>query len=202
VSEESVLRVKPNLSTGVLQDLDEFLELTKRVDRDNPDPGDVARLQEWLDTVPELWTVIGDLNHFVHQQLLGSMLGQCSISMAVRKGLETMRQDLDHGHASCLEKMLIDHVLTCWLRLQQVELKNIRVARGSPTMSQGDYWDRRLSAAQRRYLRACETLARVRKLIRRTPVLQVNIAAQGGQQVNVIGSVQAKEQDGPEPLAS
>ena len=42
--------------------------------------------------------------------------------------------------------------------------------------------DRKLSAAQRRYLRACETLARVRKL--RLPTLQVNI---GEKQVNVAG---------------
>ena len=45
---------------------------------------------------------------------------------------------------------------------------------------------RRLSAAQRRFLRACESLARVRKLARTTPALQLNIAARGGQQVNVV----------------
>jgi hypothetical protein len=40
-------------------------------------------------------------------------------------------------------------------------------------------------AAQARYLRACETLARIRKLARSTPALQVNIAADGGRQVNL-----------------
>ena len=47
----------------------------------------------------------------------------------------------------------------------------------------GLYWDRRLNSAQQRYLRAVETLARVRRLAMVTP-LQVNI---GGQQVNVAG---------------
>jgi len=41
----------------------------------------------------------------------------------------------------------------------------------------------------RRYLRAIETLARVRKLARNTPALQVNIATDGGQQVNAINEV-------------
>ena len=36
---------------------------------------------------------------------------------------------------------------------------------------------------------ACETLARVRRLIRATPAIQVNIAAAGGRQVNVTGEV-------------
>ena len=45
--------------------------------------------------------------------------------------------------------------------------------------------EKRLSAAQRRFIRACETLARVRKLSRNTPALQFNIATSGGQQVNL-----------------
>ena len=48
-----------------------------------------------------------------------------------------------------------------------------------------DYWEKRLSAAQKRFTRACETLTRVRKLSRKTPALQFNVATQGGQQVNV-----------------
>ena len=43
----------------------------------------------------------------------------------------------------------------------------------------------RLSAAQRRFNRACETLARVRKLSRNTAALQSNIATSEGQQVNL-----------------
>jgi hypothetical protein len=45
------------------------------------------------------------------------------------------------------------------------------------------YWEWRLQAAQGRYLRACESLVRVRCLSRSAP-LQVNISAQ---QVNVAG---------------
>jgi len=40
-------------------------------------------------------------------------------------------------------------------------------------------------AADRRYRSACESLARIRKLACTTPALQVNIAAHGGQQVNI-----------------
>jgi hypothetical protein len=115
--------------------------------------------------------------------------------MATEKGIETMRHDLGHQHAPMLERVLIDHVLTCWLRLQNVELRYTSVTRESHTLDLGSHWERRLSAAQRRYLRACETLARVRKIIRRTPAMQINIATQGGQQVNIAGDVETAKPD-------
>ncbi len=77
--------------------------------------------------------------------------------------------------------MLIKQVGLCWLRLSSVELKHAVNTSGSSSISQAGYWDRTLSAAQRRYLRAIETLARLRRLLRPNAV-QVN---SGAQQVNV-----------------
>jgi len=54
----------------------------------------------------------------------------------------------------------------------------------SITRELGLYWEKRLMMAQGRFTKACESLARVRRLSRRIPV-QVNIAAPGGQQINV-----------------
>ena len=42
-----------------------------------------------------------------------------------------------------------------------------------------------VNAAQKRFTRACETLARVRKLSRNTPALPLNIATKGGLQLNI-----------------
>lgn len=53
----------------------------------------------------------------------------------------------------------------------------------------GTDWERWLTAAQNRYARAVQGLARVRRLLRQAPLgtVQVNI---GGQQVNVVGNVE------------
>jgi hypothetical protein len=78
--------------------------------------------------------------------------------------------------------MLIEQIALCWLRLSIVEVRHAdHTTSGSIGISQADYWDRALSAAQRRYLRAIESLARVRRLLHPNAV-QVNI---GAQQVNV-----------------
>ena len=79
---------------------------------------------------------------------------------------------------------LLGNVLNSWLRLRWLEYRYQRVTSGEYYMPEAEHWEKRLSAAQRRYLRAVETLARVRKM---NINLQVNIATQGGQQVNVMG---------------
>ena len=56
---------------------------------------------------------------------------------------------------------------------------------GNTTIVQADFWERRLSAAQRRFLRATETLARVRRL--QLPAVQVNIAERQLNQVTTRG---------------
>jgi hypothetical protein len=78
---------------------------------------------------------------------------------------------------------LLDYLLLCWLRLQHIELAYTQAMDSAITCERGAHWERRLTAAQGRYLRACESLARVRRLSRPAP-LQVNI---GAQQMNVAG---------------
>ena len=45
------------------------------------------------------------------------------------------------------------------------------------TLTHAEHWERMLSAAQGRYQRACESLARTRRLLQRAQV-QINIAQQ------------------------
>lgn len=102
-----------------------------------------------------------------------------------RQRLKAMRADLGYAEASALERLLIQQVTLCWLNLNLTEYRLTTVTKQSISFACGLYWEKRLSAAQRRFTRACETLARVRKLSRNVPALQFNIAADGGQQVNV-----------------
>jgi hypothetical protein len=65
-------------------------------------------------------------------------------------------------------------------------------------LARAEYWDGLLSSTQARFLRAIETLARVRRLARNTPALQINIANEGGKLVNVHGDVN-KGESAPAP---
>ena len=96
-----------------------------------------------------------------------------------------LKKDLGYDDAPMLEQLLIQQAALCWLKLSLIELSYSGTMKQSITLTLAMYWEKRLSAAQRRFTRACETLARVRKLSRNTPALQFNIATSGGQQVNV-----------------
>jgi hypothetical protein len=100
---------------------------------------------------------------------------------AITRKLDLLRAELLGDSPTPVERLLVERVVACWLQVQDAEL---RYAQGQNdlTMRQGDYCQRRMDAAHRRYLSALKTLALVRKLA--VPVLQVNIAKR---QLNVTG---------------
>lgn len=102
-----------------------------------------------------------------------------------KQRLQGLKKDLGNDDAPMLEQLLIQQAALCWLKLNLVELSYSGTMAQSHTLTLGMCWEKRLSSAQRRFTRACETLARVRKLSRNAPALQFNIAASGGQQVNL-----------------
>ncbi len=82
--------------------------------------------------------------------------------------------------------------MVAYLDCDYVQQAYAQQAMNNHTLSTGAYFDRRVTSAQARYLRALlEALARVRRLAQPQP-LQVNI---GGQQVNVAGRIPVKKEE-------
>lgn len=105
------------------------------------------------------------------------------MSASLKANYEGKRREIARPQDGPLEATLVEHVALCWLRLQMMEQRYTRATRESMSLALGDYWERKLSSAQRRYLRAAETLARIRRLA--LPVMQVNVAEK---QVNIAGA--------------
>lgn len=159
-----------------------FQALCKRVDRKKPSDADIQVFREELERVPELWRALGDMCRQAEYHMIEAINVPRSSQESLPVGMDTVRRDLGLPAATPLERMLIEQIALCWLRLSIAELQHAdHTMSGSIGISQADYWDRALSATQRRYLRAIESLARVRRLLHPNAV-QVNI---GAQQVNV-----------------
>ena len=105
---------------------------------------------------------------------------------------DQVRQDLGYEHSSVAERLLIDQVAVCYFRMNLAEAEHSLLKASS---AERTYREQRLSAIQRRYLRSIETLTRVRKLVQ-SPVVQVNIATDGGQQVVANSPVSAPTANG------
>ena len=108
--------------------------------------------------------------------------------------VDVLKKQFDFDTAPPLERLLIDQILTARLRLIHAEhFYNTTVLNQSISFQYGEYRDNLLSSTQARFIRAIEALARVRRLARNTPALQINIAREGGKQVNVQGDVNGQK---------
>jgi hypothetical protein len=130
------------------------------------------------------------------QSAAGPLLRGCALVLvkaaamlpeAVRDGwaeqTRDLREALGHDTAPPLERMLIEHACVCWLRLAVMEVRYSCIVNANNTLVQVEHTEKRLTEAQKRFNRACESLARVRRLS--APRVQINVAAEGGRQLNV-----------------
>jgi hypothetical protein len=133
----------------------------------------------------ELWRDVLSAAQFAERAVLENSHAVPGVKECWKHRLSSLRKELGYSDAPVLEQLLIQDAALCWLKLSLVELSYSSVMKQSITLTLGMYWEKRLTAAQRRFTRACETLARVRRLSRNTPALQFNIATEGGRQMNV-----------------
>lgn len=167
-----------------------FLTLAVKIyeQGDAAKPEIVKGLREGLAQYSDLWRIFGDLPNAEQERLIraawrGDLPGAESVTVAVAE----LKKTLGYDEASPLAKLAIDEIALAWLRLYSVQGRHTDATHdgdGSgirPPVA--EFWDRRLEYAQRRYLRAVESLARIRKLERRLPAVIVNLAER---QMNVI----------------
>jgi hypothetical protein len=161
-------------------------ELVKNTHKEKPKPEDLAALRRFFDEEPELWQAAGNLAKRTLDHLCRTYYQRSAyVQECVLRRVEEMRTNLNYAEASPLERLLVEQILVCYVNLYVLEMDSAGKLCESHSREVGLYWDRRLTGAQRRFRRGCETLARIRKLSRNTPALQFNIAAAGGQQVNL-----------------
>jgi len=155
--------------------------LVKKIDVPQPAPTDLEAFRALLTRLPEAWRVVGDLASQVRLGLVLELNRPASSRESIEHGMRALGQALGYNEGPALERLLIDQVVLCWLRMYLMEgWYSQRQEQGGP-LAVMEHAEKVLSATQRRYLRAIETLARVRKL---HITLQINV---GEKQINIAG---------------
>ena len=162
----------------------QLLALMKSVNTDKPKPNDLAAFRQLLKEKPDALDYMGDLTKEAQRALAKTFKGSELMSARVERDIERTVQELGYAQSSPLEKMLIDLVALnkAWLFILEW-LVALAIRRPNQSASSALYLERRLNMVQARHLRALESLARVRRLLRPTANVQVNIA---DQQLNVV----------------
>jgi hypothetical protein len=101
---------------------------------------------------------------------------------AIKQKLDDVRAELEGPNPTPIERLLAERASLCWALTNWYEERFVNA--DSMSITQADYFQRRIDRSHRRFLSAVETLARVRKLA--LPILQVNLAK--NQQINTVGN--------------
>jgi hypothetical protein len=153
-----------------------FDELLAKTNKNSPKDSDVEALRQLLRDNPEmnLYDRCIGLMGYAESYLLqaGSPLSP-GLNEVLREKQRQVRKKLGYDEASEMEQLLISHAALCWLRLGLIEIGYTSIMSKGSTLTLGSWWEKRLSLAQKRFERACETLERVRKLSRSTPALRL-----------------------------
>ena len=80
--------------------------------------------------------------------------------------IEAMIKNLTIDSDGPLEQLMVTRVVMCWLRLMHAENDKTSLMNISVRMDQIEHSDKELSRAHTRYVRAVESLARVRNLVK------------------------------------
>lgn len=151
--------------------------LVDTVNAEKPTKAQLAELREQLKEMPSVVGILGDMSRQLRRKIIETMALQPGLHIVVTAKAKQMAKDLGAEQATQIERLLIDQVIIAWLRWQTVEWTYQRGFAESITLTKALYFEKRLSAAHRRYLNAIESLARVKRLLKRAPV-QINIAQQ------------------------
>ena len=162
-----------------------MVEVVRAADKEKPTPAARAELDRLLRETPAVWLAAGDVMTYTAHAMIDNMGSSYALRASLKTGWEQMQRDLARPGDGALERLLIQQIVLAWLKLAFTEHHHRHYLATGGTVKEHDFWERRLSAAQRRYLRAIETLARVRRL--QLPAVQVNIAEQQVNQVNTRG---------------
>jgi hypothetical protein len=159
-----------------------FWAAARNADKTNASPAALAELRAVLAEYPDAWRIVGDLGRIARGGMLAQLDAPPSLIESVRAGLDRLRDELGGETQNAVEALAIDACLTAWLDQQLTTTRFSQNQANGLALEAAEHWQRRLSLTQRRYLRALETLSRIRKL---NINIQINVA---DQQVNVNGS--------------
>lgn len=148
----------------------ELGQLIGATSKEHPTPAQRQALEDYLARHGHAELArIGNLATQAQTSIIARNFPQYSIGLAVAHHCAEMFKELGYDNASAMERMLIEHIVLCWLRLHEREFRLESIMAKNPSFSDVEYFENRLSDAQRRYLKAIGTLARVRRLLKDPP---------------------------------
>lgn len=155
-------------------EIETMRQLIEKTETQNPEPSDLLELRAFLEQTPELWRAIGSYATDAQNALVSYASSQPIVQESIRLTAAELYQSLLLPTDTALEKLAISQVVAAHILHTTIQSRYINAAQNRTSLIAADFWERRLDSSLRRYLRALEALARLRRLA--LPPVQINIA--------------------------
>jgi hypothetical protein len=162
--------------------INQYNDLYTSIDKSNPKTEQLIALQTLLKNNLIALNVIEAQMNIAQKNLLYFFHENTVDETNTTIVLNGMKDQMRYSDSSIVEKMVINDIILSWYRLQVAEWYLTHSLKNNANKIIIDTWDKMVSTAQKRYLRATETLVRIRKS---GVKLQINIATDGGKQKNL-----------------
>jgi hypothetical protein len=139
-------------------------DLIKLTDKENPKPEDLQRLRNRLNDNANL-VEINEISERAFGVVIKTYSSSALMKELFERQIESKRKALDYESENVIMQMLINQVILCHIRVNAFEAFHAEKTRESLSIAYGLYLDKLLSTYQRRFQKACESLAKVRKLL-------------------------------------
>jgi hypothetical protein len=144
--------------------IDRFSWLVEQARKGNSEV--LPELRELLDNRPTLWQHYGDLGRLAELAWIQAIVGEdLFLQENVGRRLAQIREDLGIAQASPLEKLLIQRIALNWMRVHHADIAAAQAMTSSNSTKMVQFWQKRLSEAERRYQVSIGALATVRRLL-------------------------------------
>ena len=137
------------------------------------DGGDIGKARELRELIKsrDYLRQIGDMHMQVFSHLVGRLAGdKASMVEFMLARLDEQKAKLGYDEAGELERMMIERIVMCWLRVVEAENYCTKASNGGHSLKLCDYAERSLTRASSRFMKASEALARYRLMIQVTKI--------------------------------
>jgi hypothetical protein len=143
---------------------DSVVALIRRTDTEKPNPEDLKRLRDILDENDAL-VRINETSEMAFTRVIGSYTKSELSKELFKRQIEAKRKSLNYESENVIVQMLINQVILCHIRLNTFEAFHAEKVKESLSIASGLYWDKLLLNYQKRFQKACEILAKVKKVL-------------------------------------
>jgi hypothetical protein len=162
---EEMKRLTAELQTTSKEELPSYqlAILIERANRGKKNGPEVEELRKFMDAHPDIANKHCVVAYSVRLSLMRKVSKEPGNFELFEREYELRRDQLGWKGASPIEQLMIERILLCWVRLLWTEHYNGSFMQPSVPMRESEYADKMFTRAYNRYMKAIESLAKLRQ---------------------------------------